>query len=1107
MGSAVIMFNDVEKTPSFSSLEQTVIDFWKTRNIFQKSLAKDAPQGDFVFYEGPPTANGKPGVHHVISRAYKDVFLRYKTMQGYRVARKGGWDTHGLPVELAVEKRLGFTKKADIEAFGIAKFNQICKESVFERIQEWNAMTERIGYWLDLENAYVTYENTYIESCWWLMKSLWERDLLFEDYRSTWHCPRNNTSISDHEVAQGYREVEDPSVYPKFPISARQLVERGLLDNAIGDGAQSVYLLAWTTTPWTLPANVAIAINPNAIYGLFEAPAQHGEATRKDRYILAQGLADQVFEEGNYRTLKTFAGNAIVGLRYEPILQARVPEDADLTHAFQVLGDNQAMINEGTGVLHIAPAYGDLDLGRKYQLPLLFSVDLLGQVYPEVKLLDAPTGKGPYTGKFFKDADRFISQDLLTHNLLYRATTLSHTYPFNYRDNTPLINYAKKSWYIRTTAVKDQLLENNDKINWHPDYIREGRFGDWLRNNVDWALSRERYWGAPLPIWVSEDGSEHLCVGSVQELEKLTGRDLSELDLHRPYIDDITFERNRKRFKRVPYTVDVWFESGAMPYAQWHYPFENQAVLASSFPADYICEAIDQTRGWFYSLHALATLLTDPGDSQRLSGALAHLPEQSSAFKNVIVLGYIVDENGEKMSKSKGNTVDPWTILNAQGADALRWYLFSASPPETTKRFSQSLVDDAIQDFLMTLWNTYSFLVLYANLDHPDLQQAIPVETRPNFDRWLVVKVHTLIRAVTDKLDAYNPTQASRLIRDFVVNDLSNWYVRRNRRRFWKSENDLDKASAYKTLYEAITTVTKLMAPMAPFVSEHIYQNLVLRVFPNEPESVHLADWPKWEQDVIDSVLLKDMGTLVRLVELGRAARSAAGVKLRQPLGEILVRLRTEAEVSSLKRFETQLKEEVNVKQVTYLDLTTDFVDYTVKPNLPLLGKRLGKQLPRLMQKLITLDSRENREIIGNIHRQADTAIELDGTLVQLEPEAFLVEAKSPDGYAAIEEQGYLAALNTQLTPELIQEGAARQTIRLLQEARRKAGLSISDRILLGLKTSGVVLDALKTHDATVKSEVLATEIRFDAIADAAYSGNAKIEDTELRYWLKIHSA
>ena len=539
------------------------------------------------------------------------------------------------------------------------------------------------------------------------------------------------------------------------------------------NGSQPVYLLAWTTTPWTLPANVAIAVKADAAYALVEAPATHGDPQQRHLYILAHALVDRVFGQEHARVLNTFVGEAIVGLRYDPILQGRVPEGEDLSQGFRVVGDDHVMTDEGTGILHVAPAYGDLDLGRQHKLPMLFSVDLLGQVYPEVKLLNAPAGEGPYTGKFFKDADQPIIQDLQAENLLYHATTLTHTYPFNYRDGTPLINYAKKSWYIRTTAVKDQLIANNHKINWHPDYIRDGRFGDWLRNNIDWALSRERYWGAPLPIWVSEDGSEHLCVGSVAELEDLTGRDLSTLDLHRPYIDKITFEKGGKRFKRVADTVDVWFESGAMPYAQWHYPFENQDKLAQSFPADYICEAIDQTRGWFYSLHALATLVTHAGKDDQPEGAIAHLAQNSPAFKNVIVLGHIVDENGEKMSKSKGNTVDPWTVLNAQGADALRWYLYSASPPETTKRFSAGLVEDTLRGFLMTLWNTYSFFVLYANLDQPDLTD-LPVLERPEGDRWLVAKLHDLIRNVTESLDAYEPTTASRMIRDFVVNDLSN---------------------------------------------------------------------------------------------------------------------------------------------------------------------------------------------------------------------------------------------------------------------------------------------------------------------------------------------
>ncbi|MFL9454132.1 class I tRNA ligase family protein [Tolypothrix bouteillei VB521301_2] len=634
------MFREVQQSVCFPNLEQEILDFWKTHNIFRKSVEKKAPEGNFVFYEGPPTANGKPGVHHVISRAYKDLFPRYKTMQGYRVQRKGGWDTHGLPVELGVEKKLGFTKKSDIEAFGIAKFNQLCKQSVFEYIQDWNAMSDRIGYWLDLENAYITYENSYIESCWWLMKSLWERGLLFEDYRATWHCPRNNTSLSDHEVAQGYREnVEDPSVYPKFPALRAQLVERDIVKS----GERPVYILAWTTTPWTLAANVGLAVRGDATYGLFEAAASDKPGTacakgerdldQKDLYILAYQRANDVFGENNYQTLKTFSGKELVDLQYSPILRGRIPEGEDLSQAFRVILDEQVTIDDGTGVLHIATAYGDLELGRKHNLPMLFSVDLLGKVYPDVKLLDAPAGEGRYSGTFFKDADEQIARDLLERGLLYRKTTIQHTYPFNYRDGTPLINYAKKSWYIRTTAVKDKLIENNEKIAWHPEYIRDGRFGDWLRNNVDWAVSRERYWGAPLPVWVSEDESESLCIGSLKELEDLTGRDLSGLDLHRPYIDEISFEKNGKCFKRVPHTVDVWFESGAMPYAQWHYPFENQNILPENFPADYICEAIDQTRGWFYSLHALATLLTDTGSQDRQAGALSGIKQNCPAFK------------------------------------------------------------------------------------------------------------------------------------------------------------------------------------------------------------------------------------------------------------------------------------------------------------------------------------------------------------------------------------------------------------------------------------------------------------------------------------------
>jgi isoleucyl-tRNA synthetase len=1090
------MFPEVPEA-NFPQLEQHVLNFWREREIFKKSTQKDAPAGDYIFYEGPPTANGKPGVHHVISRAFKDLFPRFKTMQGYRVGRKGGWDTHGLPVEIAIEKRLGFTRKSQIDDYGIEKFNALAKEWVFENIQDWNDMTERIGFWVDLEDAYVTYHNSYIESCWWVFKALWERGLLGEDYKTTWHCPRNNTSLASHEVSLGYKEnVPDPSVYPKFPAEMDTLVEAGI----VTETSPQVYLMAWTTTPWTLAANVALAVSDEAEYGLFEAPRTARDEDATDLYIMVTALADDAFGEGKHKLLKTFSGQALVDVRYQPILRARVPEGEDLSKGYRVIADSSVTTGEGTGVLHVAPAYGDLEIGRQFDLPTIFSVDLLGEVYPEVRPLDVPEdGDGPYAKQFFKDADKPIAKDLLARGLMYRQATIKHTYPFNWRDGTPLINYAKKSWYIRTSKLKDKLVSNNQNIKWVPEHIRDGRFGNWLENNIDWAVSRERYWGCPLPIWEAEDGSTH-CVGSLAELAELSGRELEGLELHRPYVDDITFEKDGKTFTRVPYTVDVWFESGAMPYAQWHYLGENStpeaaAALEQNFPADYICEAIDQTRGWFYSLHALGTLLTHSGSEGVPAGPLAHLAPDQSSFKNVICLGHILDEKGEKMSKSKGNIVEPNTVLNNQGADALRWYMYSSAPPGNSRRFSENLVNETLRDFFMTLWNTYSFFVLYANLDKPDLTQDVPAHDRPEIDRWLIAKTHKLTSDVTAFLEDYDPTSASRSIRDFVVDELSNWYVRRNRRRFWKGDSDSDKLAAYKTLYETLVTVAKLMAPLAPFMSEHLYQNLVMPVDASAPESVHLAAWPKADASLIDETLLRDMNALIRVVELGRSARAASKVKVRQPLPEVLVRVRNQDELNGLKRLETQILEELNVKAVTYLDVTAGFVDYTVRPNLPLIGKRLGKRVPAFRKYLSTIDG---KDLAKNVREGVMTTVELDGEMYEFEPEAFLLDAQSPEGYAAVEERGYLAALNTQLTPELLQEGLVRDVIRLVQDARKNAGLDVSDRVQLSLQSEGELASALETHKDIVMREVLAVEVRFDMLASAAHTENVEIDGTAL---------
>ncbi len=694
------MFDSVKPNISFPELEEAIIRFWAEQGIFRASLTKPAPQGDYIFYEGPPTANGRPGIHHVSARAFKDLYPRYKTMRGYRVRRRGGWDTHGLPVEVEIEKEIGSTGKQDIEKFGISEFNRRCRESVFRYIQDWNRMTERIGFWIDLDAAYITYHNSYIETCWWLLKSFWERGLLYEDYKTTMHCPRCNTSLADHEVSQGMKEdVDDPSVWPKFPARKDELVQAGLIS---ADEARPVSFLAWTTTPWTLGANTALAVRGDEEYGLFAAQPAHGkEGDSTELFILAVALAEQVFGEGNYRVVKTFSGQTLVGLGYEQILLGRVPETEDLSKGFRIVADDFVSIEDGTGIVHIAPAYGDLEVGRKHDLPTVFSVDLAGRVYAEVKAPDAAESISPYSGLFFKEADKQITRDLAARGLMYRAERVRHAYPFCWRDDSPLLFYAKTSWYIRTTAVKDELLANNQQINWVPEHVKTGRFGRWLENNIDWAISRERYWGTPLPLWVSADGADKICVGSVGELEALTGRALPDLDLHRPAIDEITFTRNGQTYRRVPYTIDVWFESGAMPYAQWHYPFEHAAEFQHGFPADFICEAMDQTRGWFYSLHALATLLTDIGDpvSERAPGALAADFPPTSAFKNCVVLSFINDEKGQKMSKSRGNAVDPWAVLNEQGADASALVHVRLKPARCEQEFSSALCHRSGQRF------------------------------------------------------------------------------------------------------------------------------------------------------------------------------------------------------------------------------------------------------------------------------------------------------------------------------------------------------------------------------------------------------------------------
>jgi isoleucyl-tRNA synthetase len=886
------MFEPVGGKTSFPQLEEKISGLWKSKKVFARSVESRRDGRRFVLYEGPPTANGSPGIHHVLARVFKDVIPRYKTMKGYYAPRIAGWDTHGLPVELEVEKALGLTSKKNIEDFGIDKFNARCRESVFSYLKEWEAITERIAFWVNMDSAYVTMNNNYIETVWWAIKEMWKKGLIYQGYKVTPHCPRCGTSLSSHEVALGYRDdTEDPSVYIKFKIV------KGLPEGLFK--GKPAYFLAWTTTPWTLPGNTALAVAADAEYSVLE-----GEG---DYLVLASALVGVVGLEG-YKVKERLVGSQLVDAEYEPLFnphefgverwrmgsEIKVQEPVrDLT--YRVIGTDFVSLDEGTGIVHMAPAYGEVDYeaGVENGLDFVHTVDLQGNVM----------GTLPGAGKFVKEADKDILDDLESRGLLFRQETIRHTYPFCWRCDTPLLYYAKQTWYIRTTAVKDELISRNDEINWYPEHIKYGRFGDWLQNNVDWAFSRERYWGTPLPVWRCDSCGNYECVGGVKELEEKPGFSgfKEPLDLHRPFVDELTFDcpECKGKMRRVSEVIDCWFDSGAMPVAQYHYPYENESILKDGrFPADYISEAVDQTRGWFYSLHAISTLLFN-----------------RRCFSNVICLGLILDAKGEKMSKAKGNVVEPWAVINKYGADALRWYCLTATAPGNVRRFSEEAVAELSRRFLSTLWNVYSFFVTYANIDKFTPGGEEVSGELPELDRWIISELNQLIVDVDKGLDVYNPTEAGRRIEGFV-DDLSNWYVRRSRRRFWKSESDADKLAAYNTLYECLATLSKLLAPFAPFLAEEMYQNLVCSVFKDAPDSVHLADFPVADEAKVDKRLSGDIRLAMKVSSLGRAARSQAGIKVRQPLAKALVKLQSAREKEALKRVEAQILEEINVKVV-----------------------------------------------------------------------------------------------------------------------------------------------------------------------------------------------
>ena len=1019
-------FKEVTSRYDGPQLEEEILEFWREHDVFGQTIeaTKDGPQ--FSFNEGPPTANGKPGIHHVLARAFKDVFPRYKTMRGYHVPRKAGWDTHGLPVEHEVEKllkaegKIESYDKAEIEAkVGIAEFTRLCRESVMTYIGDWERMTERMGFWVNLDEAYYTLDNSYIETVWYLLKEIWDKDLIYKGYKVVPYDPRIGATLSSHELAQGYKETEDPSITVRFKV----------------EGEDDTYILVWTTTPWTLPSNLALAVGEDIDYSFCKSEGQ--------TLILAEALREAVFRDIEHEVVKTVKGAELVGTRYEQLFDYL---EVDAENAFTVMAADFVSTEDGTGIVHTAPAYGvdDLAFGQANGLPVVHGVGLDGNMLDAVE---------PVKGMFFKDADKILIRILKDRGLMFRAERYRHNYPFGWRTGDPILYYAKNAWYIRTSQFAERMAQLNQTINWVPEHIKDGRFGNWLENNIDWALSRERFWGTPLPVWT--DGEDFLCVGSVGELEELTGRELSELDLHRPAVDDVTFEKGGKTWRRVPEVIDCWFDSGAMSYAQWHYPFANQEHFDKHFPADFICEAIDQTRGWFYTLHAIATLVSD-----------------SVAYRNCICLSHIVDKDGKKMSKSQGNIIDPYDVFNSVGADALRWYFLARLSPDVQKRISVDIVADVASSFINTFWNTYGFFVLYARLDEIDLTRNVPVAERPEIDRWALALLHETITTVTEALDHYDSKRAGEAIESFV-DQLSNWYVRRNRRRFWKSTDPGDKQAAYLTLYECLKGAHELMAPFVPFLAENVYQNLVRSVDPDALPSVHMGNWPEALPEWQNETLLHDIGVVQKVVGLGRAARNHSGVRTRQPISRVLVRAPDDAAARALAGHKDQILEELNVKNIEFIARDAGLVSYVIKPNLPKLGKQYGKLVPKIRAALTEADGAAIASATSN---GEVFEIEVEGQTIPLGAEDVLVETHSAEGYSCEADSGYLAALDTTLDDDLIAEGLAREVVRSVQDARKQAGLEVSDRITLGVSGSAAVEHALDKHREYLMNETLAIE-------------------------------
>ncbi len=1041
------MYNKVSTDLNFVEREKKIEQFWKDNDIFEKSMENRKEGETYTFYDGPPTANGKPHIGHVLTRVIKDMIPRYRTMKGYMVPRKAGWDTHGLPVELEVEKMLGLDGKEQIEEYGLEPFIRHCKESVWKYKGMWEDFSGTVGFWADMDHPYVTYDNNFIESEWWALKQIWEKGLLYKGFKIVPYCPRCGTPLSSHEVAQGYKDVKEKSAIAKFKVK----------------DAENEYILAWTTTPWTLPSNVALCVNPAETYVKVKMK-EDGTV-----YYMAEALCNTVLGEDSYEVLESFTGKELEYKEYEPLFDYAVDIcKKQNKKAYYVTCDSYVTLTDGTGVVHIAPAFGedDANVGRNYDLPFVQLVDAKGEMTKET----------PWAGMFCKKADKEVLIDLDKRGLLFAAPNFEHSYPHCWRCDTPLIYYARESWFIKMTSVKEDLIRNNNTINWIPESIGKGRFGDWLENIQDWGISRNRYWGTPLNIWECECGEQH-SVGSIQELKEMSENCPDDIELHRPFIDAVTIKCPKcgKQMKRVPEVIDCWFDSGAMPFAQHHYPFENKELFEAQFPADFISEAVDQTRGWFYSLLAESTLLFN-----------------KAPYKNVIVLGHVQDENGQKMSKSKGNAVDPFEALAKHGADAVRWYFYINSAPWLPNRFHDKAVTEGQRKFMGTLWNSYVFFVTYANIDNFDATRySLEYDKLPVMDKWLLSKLNTVVGEVDSNLENYRIPEAARALQDFV-DEMSNWYVRRCRDRFWAKGMEQDKINAYMTLYTALVTICKAAAPMIPFMTEEIYQNLVRTNDKNAPESIHLCDFPAVKTEWIDKKLEADMEEVVEIVVLGRACRNAANIKNRQPISTMFVKM----EKGALSEFYTEIiEDELNVKSVQYTDDVRSFTSYSFKPQLRTLGKRFGKQLNALKELLSGLNG---NTAMDELNEKGTLTITLDGREEVLEKDDLLIDAAQMEGYVSDSDNGITVVLDTNLTPELIEEGYVRELISKIQTMRKEAGFEVTDHITVFQDENDKLAEILKKHADEIKGTVLADEIVIGQTSGVAKEWDINGERTML---------